>query len=143
MEDPGVIFDTGRPIRRAMFGVYESRNYYHCKQLGYDAVITHHPKGGYPYGQSLLVMENQIDRMVQAGVPINKAQRRCLREKMRWRDLYTQPIMTGMCSGSGSGNDFIAIHTPADIIAESTVQKHLDRSLKPYAKATGGMSSVS
>ncbi|MGI6552046.1 MAG: hypothetical protein ACOX37_02860 [Bacillota bacterium] len=67
-EDSGVIFDTGRPIRRAMFGVdMEAAEIIIAKQLGYDAVITHHPKGGHPMVNLYQVMENQIGRMVQAG----------------------------------------------------------------------------
>jgi hypothetical protein len=95
-EDSGVIFDTGRPIRRAMFGVdMEAAEIIIAKQLGYDAVITHHPKGGYPMVNLYQVMETRLTGWSRRVCPSIKPKRRCLREKMRWRDLYTQPIMTG------------------------------------------------
>ncbi len=139
-EDSGVIFDTGRPIRRAMFGVdMEAAEIIIAKQLGYDAVITHHPKGGYPMVNLYQVMENQIDRMVQAGVPINKAQKALSERKDEVeRSLHAANYDRAVAAARVLEMTFIAIHTPADIIAESTVQKHLDRSLKPYAKATVG-----
>ncbi|NLC77746.1 MAG: hypothetical protein GX750_09030, partial [Clostridia bacterium] len=69
-EDSGILYDSGKPIRKAMFGVdMEAAELLIAKELGYDAVITHHPKGGSPMVNLYRVMENQIDRMVKAGVP--------------------------------------------------------------------------
>ena len=143
-EDSGVIFDTGRPIRRAMFGVdMEAAEIIIAKQLGYDAVITHHPKGGYPMVNLYQVMENQIDRMVQAGVPINKAQKALSERKDEVeRSLHAANYDRAVAAARVLEMTFIAIHTPADIIAE-----HGAKTFGPIVKLTQkqlwGMSSVS
>jgi hypothetical protein len=108
-----------------------------AKQLGFDAVITHHPKGGNPMVNLYKVMDNQIDRMVEAGVPINKAQKALEERKGEVdRGLHVGNYDRAVSAAKLLGMPFIAIHTPADIMAETTVQKHLDKRLKGNPKAT-------
>lgn len=135
--DSGVILE-GENIQKVVFGVdMEAAEILIAKQIGADAVITHHPKGGSPMVNAYKVMENQIDRMVAAGVPINKAQK-ALKERMDQveRSYHVGNYDRAVSAAKVLGMPFIGIHTPADLMAETLVQTHLDMVLagKPKAK---------
>lgn len=136
-EDSGIIYDSGKPIKKAMFGVdMEAAELLIAKELGYDAVITHHPKGGSPMVNLYKVMENQIERMVQAGVPINRAQKALEERKGEVeRASHVGNFDRAVSAARALNMTLIGIHTPADIIAEKTVQEHLNRSLRRNPKA--------
>ncbi|MHB1418722.1 MAG: hypothetical protein ACYCX4_03920 [Bacillota bacterium] len=136
-EDSGVIVD-GDGINKVLFGVdMESAEILIAKQLGFDAVITHHPKGGNPMLNLYQVMSNQIDRMVQAGVPINRAQK-AIKERQEEIDraAHVNNYDRAVSAARLLGVPFIGIHTPADVLAETTVQDHLDQRLAGNKRAT-------
>lgn len=125
--DSGVIVE-GTNIRRVAFGVdIEVGEMLLARQLGVDAVITHHPKGGLPMVEFHNVMSSQIDRMVEAGVPINKAQK-ALQERIEQvnRAHHVANYDRVVSAAKLLGMPFITIHTPADIMAEKFIQNHLD-----------------
>ena len=135
--DSGVIVD-GSQIHKVLFGVdMEAAEILLAKELGYDGVITHHPKGDNPMINLFQVMDNQIDRMVEAGVPINKAQKALAERKGEVdRRMHVNNYDRASSAARLLGMPFIGIHTPADIMAEKTVQEHLNQSLKSRPKAT-------
>lgn len=135
--DSGVVV-AGDNIRKVAFGVdIEVGEMLLARELGVDAVITHHPKGGLPMVEFHNVMSNQIDRMVEAGVPINKAQK-ALRERMEQvnRAHHVANYDRVMSAAKLMGMPFITIHSPADLMAERYIQQHLDKSLKKFDKPT-------
>ena len=74
-EDSGILVE-GENIKKVGFGVdIEAAEMLIAKELGLDLVISHHPTGGSPRINLHQVMKNQIQRMTDAGVPINKAQK--------------------------------------------------------------------
>lgn len=136
-EDSGVLV-PGSNIKRVLIGVdMEAAEILIAKQLGYDAVITHHPKGGLPMLNLHQVMENQVERMVTAGVPINKAQK-AISERVEEvdRGLHVGNYDRAVSAARLLEMPFIAIHSPADILAEKKVQSHLDDRLETKPKAT-------
>lgn len=135
--DSGVLVD-GQNIHKVLFGVdMEAAEILIARELGYDGVITHHPKGGNPMINLHQVMDNQIDRMVAAGIPINKAQKALAERKaVVDRGMHVNNYDRAVSAARLLGIPFIAIHTPADILAEQTVQEHLDQKLKDLPKAT-------
>lgn len=135
--DSGVVFE-GANIKKIAFGVdIEVGELLLAKELGVDAVITHHPKGGLPMVEFHNVMTNQIERMVQAGVPINKAQK-ALRERVEQvsRAHHVANYDRVVSAARLLGMPLITIHTPADIMAETFVQNYLDKNLKKIDKPT-------
>lgn len=133
--DSGVIVE-GTNIRKVAFGVdIEVGEMLLARELGVDAVITHHPKGGLPMVEFHNVMSNQIDRMVEAGVPINKAQK-ALQERIEQvnRAHHVANYDRVVSAAKLMGMPFITIHTPADIMAERFVQNHLDEYLNNIDK---------
>lgn len=135
--DSGVIVE-GENIRKVAFGVdIEVGELLLARELGVDAVITHHPKGGLPFVEFHNVMTNQIETMVRAGVPINKAQK-ILRERI---EQVSRAHHVGNYDRVASaarllGLPFLTIHTPADVLAENFIQRHLDKDLQKKVNPT-------
>lgn len=133
--DSGVVVE-GSNIRKVAFGVdIEVGEMLLARELGVDAVITHHPKGGLPMVEFHNVMSNQIDRMVEAGVPINKAQK-ALQERIEQvnRAHHVANYDRVVSAAKLLGMPFITIHTPADLMAERFIQNHLDNYLDKIDK---------
>lgn len=136
-EDSGVIVE-GENIKKVAIGVdMELAEMMLAKELGADLVITHHPSGGSPRINLHKVMDNQIDRMVEAGVPINKAQKALSETKGKIeRALHVSNYDRAVSAAKLLKMPFMGIHTPADIIVERKVQKLLDNNLNDNPKAT-------
>ncbi|MFZ5753975.1 MAG: hypothetical protein ACOY3J_07010 [Bacillota bacterium] len=134
--DSGVLV-PGENIKKAAFGVdIEVGEVLLAKELGVDCLITHHPEGEHLVNL-FKVMENQIDRMVEAGVPINKAQKVLSERKEQVeRNLHVSNYNRAVSAARLLGMSFVAIHSPADFLAQRVVQKHLDEKIGPYPKAT-------
>lgn len=135
-EDSGILVE-GRNIREVAFGVdIEASEILIAKELGVDLVISHHPTGGSPSVNLHQVMKNQIDRMIDAGVPINKAQKAIKGqiEKIE-RRTHVSNYDRAVSAAKLLKMPFMNIHTPADIISERTVQEHLNNALKDKPKA--------
>jgi hypothetical protein len=109
------------------------------KELGYDCVVSHHPKAEGSVVNFSKVMDVQIDKMVEFGVPINKAQK-VLRKKQNTVELggHVSNYDRHASSARLLGMPYMNIHLPADIITEEIVQKHLDKKLNDNPKRTLG-----
>ena len=99
-----------------------------AKELNVDLVISHHPQGGEPSIHFHKVMERQIECMVKAGVPVNKAQKalKACRERIE-RDSHVSNYDRTGSAARLLKMPFMNIHMPLDIISENTVQAHLDQ----------------
>lgn len=138
-EDSGIIVE-GDNIKKLCIGVdMEAAEMLIAKEIGADAVITHHPVGGPPRINLFKVMQKQIDRMVEAGVPVNKAQK-MLKEQVGKveRGLHVTNYDRAVSAAKLLNLPFLGIHTPTDILAEKKVQQHLDQALADKPKATVG-----
>ncbi len=134
--DSGVLV-AGENIKKVVFGVdMETAEILVARELGMDAVITHHPVGGEPRVNMYKVMENQIERMVAAGVPINKAQK-ALKNRMDEvdRGLHVTNYDRVTSAAKALKMPLVAIHSPADLIGESYLQDYLDKALQGNPKA--------
>jgi len=93
--------------------------------MGYDCVVTHHPRNSNP--DMLSVMDAHILRLEKLGIPRNRSQKAL---KIKTDELgYMKHVANSRRSESAAklmGMPFVSLHTPADIIGESVVQKHLD-----------------
>jgi hypothetical protein len=135
-EDSGILVE-GENIKKVFTGIdMDTAEIMLAKQLGADLVIAHHPAAGSPRVNLHKVMVNQIDRMMEAGVPINKAQK-ALKEKMDEveRTLHVTNYDRAVSAAKLLGMPFMNIHTPSDIIAQRTVQEHIDKCLGDEPKA--------
>jgi len=130
----------GDNIKKVLIGVdMETPELLLGKQLGYDCVVSHHPKADSTVVDFHKVMDVQIDKMVSFGVPINKAQK-VLRKKQGSVELGGHVSNYDRHSSSARLLDmpYMNIHLPADIITEGIVQNHLDEKLGDNPKRTIG-----
>jgi len=106
-----------------------------AKELGCDCVVSHHPKNSNPdYAE---IMNRHIDKMVESGVPINKAQR-ALRDS---KDKVAKSRHVGNTERFASaakllGMPYMCVHSPADLITEEVLQKLVDKKLNGNPRAT-------
>lgn len=128
--DSGVLV-PGEKLRKVAIGVdVEAAEVLLAKELGVDGIITHHPEG-----EHLLnlykVMDNQIDRMVEAGVPINKAQKVIAERKEQVdRNLHVSNYDRAVTAARLLKIPLVAIHSPADFLGQDTAQRLLDEKLQ-------------
>jgi putative NIF3 family GTP cyclohydrolase 1 type 2 len=135
--DSGVIV-PGEKIQKVLAGIdMETAEILLAKKLGCDLVLTHHPTTGSPRLNLHQVMTRQIDRMVEAGVPINKAQK-AIKERIEevGRALHVTNYDRAASAARLLGMPFVGVHTPADVLTEQKVAAHLEQAFtgKPRAK---------
>lgn len=134
--DSGILVE-GETVKKLFMGVdVDVAELLLARELGADGVLTHHPAGGSTVIDFHKVMESQIDRMVEAGVPINKAQK-ALEEKkgqVGRRDHVSN--YDRVTSAARLLNmPLVGIHRPADVLTEQLIQVHLEQRLGRNPKA--------
>jgi len=123
--DCGIVV-PGEGIKNVLMGVdMDTAELLLAKELGYDCVVTHHPRNTNP--KMLDVMDSHILRLEKLGVPRNKGQKALAPRKDELS--YNQHVSNSRRSESAAkllNMPFVSLHTPADIIGEAIVQKFLD-----------------
>ena len=133
--DCGIIV-TGEGIKKVLFGVdMDTAELLLAKQLGYDCVVSHHPRN--TNNNMLDLMNTHIFKLEALGVPRNKSQK--LLEERVTELGYNRHVSNSRRSESAAkllGMPYICIHTPTDILSEKIVQELLDKKFlaKPDTK---------
>lgn len=128
----------GQGIKKVLFGVdMETAELILAKELEVDCVISHHPKTGTSMTEFHKVMDVQIDKMVEFGIPINKAQK-VLRKKIGKveRGMHVSNYDRVGSAAKLLNIPYLNIHMPADKITEEYVQGFLDEKFNDNPKAT-------
>jgi len=124
-EDCGISVE-GENIKKVLMGVdMDTAELMLAKQLGYDCVVTHHPRN--TNVDMLKVLDGHILKLEALGMPRNKGQK--LLAERREELSYGMHVSNSRRSASAAklmGMPFMSIHTPADKIGEAMVQKLLD-----------------
>lgn len=134
--DTGIICD-GEGIKRVLMGVdMETPEILLAKELGFDAVVSHHPHTGSPTVDFAKVMDIQIERMTGFGVPINRAQK-VLRKKQNSVDIASHVGNYDRTASAAKLLDmpYMNIHLPADLLGEREIQTYLDTQFADEPKA--------
>ena len=135
--DSGITLE-GDNIKKVLFGIdMETPELMLGKQLGADLVISHHPKAGSQTMDFDKVMLVQIDKMVEFGVPINKAQK-ALRKKLTSISMAYHVSNYDKVASAARLLEmpYMNIHMPADVITENFVQDYLDEFTSDKPKVT-------
>jgi putative NIF3 family GTP cyclohydrolase 1 type 2 len=106
-----------------------------AKQLGYDCVVSHHPRN--TNVDMLELLNTHIHKLEGLGVPRNKGQK--LLEERKTELGYNQHVSNSRRSESAArllDMPFMCIHTPADIIGEAVVQEFVDVKFKDKPETT-------
>ena len=135
--DTSIIVE-GKNIKKLLIGIdMETPELLLARELGYDCVVSHHPKADSCVVDFAKVMDVQIDRMVKAGVAINKAQK-ALKKQQASVDLGRHASNYDRVSSAARlmKMPYLNIHIPADFITEEIVQTRLDNTFldKPKTK---------
>jgi len=126
----------GDGIKKVLMGVdMDTAELMLARELGFDCVVTHHPRSTNP--DILDVLNNHIDNLVGLGVPINKAEKALAARKDELH--YNMHVSNSRRSESAArllNMPFVSLHSPADVIGEKTVQDFLDKKFagKPGTK---------
>jgi len=124
--DCGIIV-PGEGIRKVLMGVdMDTAELMLAQQLGYDCVVSHHPRN--TDVDMLGVLNDHIRKLEALGVPRNKSQK-LLAERKKELD-YMLHVSNSRRSESAAkllNMPFMCIHTPTDIIGEAIVQEFLDK----------------
>jgi len=127
--DSGIIV-PGQNIKKVLMGVdMDTAELLLARQLGYDCVVSHHPRNTNINMPDLL--DTHIRKLEALGVPRNKSQK--LLESRKEELNYNQHVSNSRRSESAAklmDMPFMCIHTPADIIGEAIVQEFLDSKFK-------------
>ena len=125
----------GENIRKVLMGIdMDTAELLLAKQLGYDCVVSHHPRNTSLY--TLDVMDRHIVNLEKLGIPINKSQKALAKTKESLG--YNRHSSNSRRSESAAkllGMPFVSLHSPADVITENTVQAFLDEKLKGNTRA--------
>lgn len=117
----------GENIKRVLMGVdMETAELMLAKDLGYDCVVTHHPKN--TNANMLDVMKDHIFKLEALGVPRNKSQK--LLAERQDELSYMRHVSNSRRSESAAkllNLPYISLHTPADVIGEAYVQNIMDQ----------------
>jgi putative NIF3 family GTP cyclohydrolase 1 type 2 len=128
-EDCGIIVE-GKEIKKVLMGVdMDTAEIMLAKQLGYDCVVSHHPRN--TNVDMLDLLDTHIRNLEKLGVPRNKGQK--LLEERKTELNYNQHVSNSRRSESAAkllGMPFMCVHTPADIISQLIVQEFLDSKFK-------------
>ena len=133
--DCGVLV-PGEGIKKVLFGVdMDTAEILLAKQLGYDCVVSHHPRN--TNSNMLDLMDTHIMRLEKLGVPRNKGQK--LLEERVTELGYGRHVSNSRRSESAAkllGMPYMCVHTPTDILGEKAVQNFLDKKFggKPDTK---------
>lgn len=116
----------GDNIKKILMGIdMDTPELMLAKQLGYDCVVTHHPRNTHPEIGD--VLDDHIFRLEALGMPRNKSQKLLANRKDSLS--YRFHVTNSRRSESAAqllAMPFVSIHTPADLIGEKMVQTHLD-----------------
>ena len=133
--DSGIIVE-GKNIKKVLMGVdMDTAELLLARQLGYDCVVSHHPRN--TNMDMIDLLDTHIRKLEALGVPKNKSQK--LLEDRKTELNYNWHVANTRRSESAAkllNMPYISLHTPADIIGEAIVQKFLDKKFnnKPDTK---------
>jgi hypothetical protein len=132
------IIHEGDKIKKVLIGVdMDTPELILAKQMGFDLVISHHPHTGSPEIDFHKVMLRQIDKMVEFGIPINKAQKALSNTLSNIeRGSHTKNYDRVASFAKLLGMPYMNIHMPCDIVTENFLQSYLNTSLENKPKAT-------
>jgi len=130
--EDSAIYVSGDNIRKILFGIDAGvPELWLAKQLGYDAVIAHHPIGGTAAINFHQVFKRHIQQMVAAGIPIEEAEKAV---KKRHDELeveaHTRNYGRAVDVARLLKMPYMNIHTPLDEVGRKTMSEKIHSRIK-------------
>lgn len=121
------IYVEGKDIKNVLFGIdADVPELLLAKQLGYDAVISHHPKGGSAVTDFHQVFERHIQQMIDAGIPKFEAEEAVCRKTMALEvEMHTRNCNHAVDVARLLKMPYMNIHTPLDEIGRRIMTRNI------------------
>lgn len=129
------IYVEGKNIRKVLFGIDAGvPELLLARELGYDAVISHHPMGGSAVVDFYRVFRRHIQQMVDAGVPRREAEE-AVRRKMAALEveMHTRNYSHAVDVARLLKLPYMNIHTPLDELGRRIMARQIKYEAKKEA----------
>ncbi len=126
------IYVPGKNIKSVLFGIdADVPELLMAKQYGYDAVISHHPKGGSAIIDFHKVFRRHIQQMVDAGVPKQEAEL-AIQTKMKAIEveMHTNNYSHAVDVARMLKVPYMNIHTPLDELGRRIMSEAISKAKK-------------
>jgi putative NIF3 family GTP cyclohydrolase 1 type 2 len=132
MPEDSAIYVKRKGIKKALFGIDAGvPELMLAKQLGYDAVITHHPAGGTAVISFHEVFKRHIQQMVKAGIPQEKAKKIVNRKLEQLEvDGHTRNYDHAVDVARLLKMPYMNIHTPLDEVGRRIMSEQIESQTK-------------
>lgn len=130
--EDSAIYVSGGSIRKISFGIDAGvAELLLAKQLGYDAVIAHHPIGGTAAINFYQVFRRHIQQMVKAGVPKEEAEK-AVRKKLKGLEVenHTRNYAHAVDVAKLLKMPYMNIHTPLDEVGRRIMSEKISSRIK-------------
>lgn len=125
--DDSAIYMSGENIEKVLFGIDAGvPELLLAKQLGYDAVIAHHPQGGTAVVNFHQVFKRQIQQMIKAGVLREEAEK-AVTKKLQVLEVqrHTQNYAHAVDVAKLLNMPYMNIHTPLDEVGRRIMSEQI------------------
>jgi len=130
--EDSAIYVPGDNIRKVFFGIDAGvPELLLAKQLGFDAVIAHHPQGGTATTNYPQVFKRHIQQMVAAGVPLEEAEN-AVKKKFTELDveMHTRNYGHAVDVAKSLKMPYMNIHTPLDEVGRRIMQEKINSKIR-------------
>jgi putative NIF3 family GTP cyclohydrolase 1 type 2 len=130
------IYVSGSNIRKILFGIDAGvQELLLAKQLGYDAVIAHHPVGGTAAINFHHVFKRHIQQMVAAGVPLEEAEK-TVEKKLEQLEVeaHTRNYAQAVDVAKLLKMPYMNIHTPLDEVGRRIMDEKINSRIRKDSK---------
>jgi hypothetical protein len=134
------IYVKGKDVRKVLFGVDAGvSELLLAKQIGCDAVISHHPQGGSAFLNFHKMFERHVELMVEAGVPKKEAEQ-AVRKKRDSLEVenHTRNYDHNVSIARLLKMPYMNVHAPLDEIGRQRMTKQVRLATQQNPEATVG-----
>ena len=142
--EDSAIYMSGDNIRKIFFGIDAGvPELLLAKQLGYDAVIAHHPQGGTAAVNFHQVFKRHIQQMVVAGVQMEEAEK-AIRKRVEELEVeaHTQTYSHAVDVAKLLKMPYMNIHTPLDEVGRRRMAEQIKSRIRKYSTVQDVVSAL-
>jgi putative NIF3 family GTP cyclohydrolase 1 type 2 len=130
--EDSAIYVSGDNIRKILFGIDAGvPELLLAKQLGYDAVIAHHPQGGTATINFHQVFKRHTQQMVAAGVPMEEA-KKVVKKRLKELEveMHTRNYAHAIDVARLLEMPYMNIHTPLDEVGRKIMSQKIESQIR-------------
>ena len=142
--EDSAIYNNGNNIKKILFGLdANATELLLAHQLGFDAVISHHPAGGTAIIDHYQVFKRHIGQMISAGIPEHVARKAVERKLGQLEaDSHTRNYNHAVDVAKLLKMPYMNIHTPLDEVGRKIMQEQIDQNTNEKSKVKEVISTL-